>query len=381
MRAAFPSHGRTHRRKQRLSALAVPLLPSVLLLAVAALTALAAIAIAAPVTGTQASVSRKVMVSLRPNRSKARTLANQALAATQRVYIFFPSSSGIARVSFYIDDAKMTDQPWTVARRAPYDLNGTGRRASAKPFDLGSLADTSHTVTAAVTMRNGTVRVVSARFAVRARGSQHFTRRVFDDEFSGRSVSAANWNLYSGPGNAGRGLRAHAAVGVDGRGHLVITASMVFGQILSGGLQQRPSFTYGHYEFRVRAEADPAHNMSSVVLLWPSSQQRIDGEADLYETLIPRRPIHVFLHDLVLNSTSQDYFAESADATKWHTVAVDWEPKAITVYLDGVRTITDTNPAVIPRTPHLFSIQLDPSSVQPLLGPVHMYVDYVRIFQ
>ncbi|MDQ6607646.1 MAG: glycoside hydrolase family 16 protein [Actinomycetota bacterium] len=381
MRAAFPFTSKTYTREKRASRLSGPLLPLALLLAVAALTAGAAIAIAAPASRPKGGVSRKLMFSLRPDRAKARTLAGQTLAATRRVYLFIPPSSGIAQVSFYLDDPKMINQPWTVARRSPYDLNGTQRGGSAKPFDLGSLADTKHTLTAAVTMRNRTVRVVSASFSVRTSGTQHYTRQVFDDEFSGRSVSTSKWNLYRGYGNAARGVRAPAAVSVDGRGHLVITASMVFGQILSGGLQQRPSYLYGHYEFRVRAEADPAHNMSSVVLLWPVSQNRVDGEADLYETLIPRRPIHVFLHDLVLNATAQDYFSEPADATKWHTVAVDWQPKAITVYLDGVRTITDTNPAVIPTTPHLFSMQLDPSALQPLLGPVHMYVDYVRIFQ
>ena len=321
------------------------------------------------------------MFSLHSNRSGARALAGQSLAATRRVYVFLPPSSGVAKVSFYIDDPKRLNPAWSVTRRSPYDLQGTRRRGSAKPFDLGSLADIRHTVTAVMAMRNGSVRVVSARFSVRPSGSQHYTRRVFDDEFSGHKVSATNWNLYRGYGNAARGVRSPAAVSVDGHGHLVITASTAFGQILSGGIQQRVGFLYGHYEFRVQTQTDPAGNMSGVVLLWPSSQNRVDGEEDLYETLNTRRPIHVFLHDLVVNATTQDYFSESADATRWHTVAVNWQPGSINVYLDGVHTVTDTNSAVLPHTPHLFSVQFDPSSLQSLVRPVRMDMDYVRLYQ
>ncbi len=380
MRAPLPHISKPHARKRRVTARSVPLIPAALLLALAALTALAAIAIAAPVAHRSASPSGKLMFSLHSNRAKARTLAGRTLAATRRVYVFLPRSRGIAKVSFYIDDPKRVNPPWSVAKRSPYDLQGKQGR-SARPLDLGSLADIRHTVTAAVAMRNGKVRIVSARFSVRASGAQHYTHRVFDDEFSGHSVSGSNWTLYHGIGNASRGVRAPGAVSVDGHGHLVITASMAFGQIVSGGLQARTGYLYGHYEFRIQSEADPAANMSGVVLLWPVSQNRVDGEEDVYETLAGRNPIHIFLHDLVLDPTAQDFFAEPADATKWHTVAVDWQPGSFTFYLDGVRTIVDSNPSIQPKIAHLFSMQLDPSSLQPLSAPVHMFMDYVRIYQ
>ncbi len=381
-RGISPIMSKPNLRMKRNAGGPVVLRPAALLLTFAALAIVAAIAIAAPVA-RQAGGNPSIRFSLSSTRSYSRPFAGQSFAATRRVYVFIPPSSAIARVSFYIDDPNMTSQPWTVTRRAPYDLNGTRRGGAAMPFDVGSLADIKHTVTAAITLSTGKVRVVSARFAVSPRGAHHYTRRVVDDEFSGKTVNTSNWFLYSGPGNAGRGLRSPSAVTVNGRGDLVITASMSSGHVVSGGLQWRSTkgYVYGHYEFRVKTEADPSGNMSGVVLQWPTSGQRYDGEEDYYETGDKRTAINVFLHHLVNNGTSQDYFGLRTDPTKWHTVAVDWQRSSMTIYVDGIRVYTDRNPAAMTSKPHRIAMQFDASTLQPLARPVHMYVDYVRFYQ
>ncbi len=322
-----------------------------------------------------------IVFSLHPNRSQPQALSGKSLAATGKIYVCVPRPRGAVAVRFYVDDPRMSRPPWIVKISAPFDLNGTLRNGSARPFDLRSLADVGHTVTAAIIFRNHKPRVVTAHFQVQAAGAPAYSHLVFDDEFRGRSIDTTKWSLYSGPGNNGRGLREPSAVSLDGHGNLVITASMHNGQLVSGGLQSLAAGTYGHYEFRVRTEADPAVNLSGVVDLWPKSGARVEGEEDLYETLAPRDPIWIFLHHRVEDPTVQDYFRQYVDATQWHTVAVDWEPNSFTFYLDGALVWQDSNSIALPSTPHGLAIQLDPSNSTPLTATVHMYVAYVRVYQ
>lgn len=322
----------------------------------------------------------RIMFSLHSNRSHAKGLANQKLKATRRIYVFMHASSRIARVSYHIDDTRRTDTPWSTTAHGPYDFNGGAPHGNARGFDLGALADIKHTITAAVTLKNGTTRVVSVRFQIRTIGSHQYNHEKFGDEFNGAHVNS-HWNLFSGPGNAYRGVRTPFAVGTDRRGNAVITASMVNGQIASGGLQWNTAYTYGHYEVRVRTETDSALNMSGVILLWPASMNRVDGEEDFYETLGKPYPLNFFLHDLVANPAAQDYLQANVNSAQWHTVAFDWQPHSMTTYLDGVRIWSDSNPAAMTSKPHRLSIQFDPSSLVPLPGPVHMYIDYARFYQ
>ncbi|MDQ6777883.1 MAG: glycoside hydrolase family 16 protein [Actinomycetota bacterium] len=322
-----------------------------------------------------------IVFSLHPNRSHPQALSGKSLAATGRIYVFVPQPPGAVAVRFYVDDPRMSRPPWLVTSRAPYDLNGTLRNGPARPFDLGSLADVGHTLAAAIVFRNHKPRAMTAHFRVHAVGTPAFTHLVLDDEFRETSIDTTKWMLYSGPGNNGRGLREPSAVSVDGHGDLVITASMQNGQLVSGGLQSLAGLTYGHYEFRVRTEADTVRNLSGVVDLWPKSGLRVNGEEDLYETLATRDPIWIFLHHRVVDPTAQDYFRQYVDATQWHTVAVDWEPNSFTFYLDGARVWKDADRIALASTPHGLAIQLDPSNSTPLISTVHMYVAYVRVYQ
>jgi hypothetical protein len=206
---------------------------------------------------------------------------------------------------------------------------------------------------------------------------------VFADDFDGRAVNTTAWSLYDSAGNAGYGLRRPSADAVDGAGHLVITAQMTGGDLVSGGMSNRYGLTYGWFEFRVRTEPDPTGTMSGVVLTWPDSGRwPIDGENDIYETGADagtRDPFHSYVH---YGSDNRQYrFTYDSDGSQWHTMAMDWRPDAIRFYLDGRVAGAVTDPAAIPRSAHHMAIQLDARRDGTLSRPVRMYVDYVRIYR
>jgi beta-glucanase (GH16 family) len=206
---------------------------------------------------------------------------------------------------------------------------------------------------------------------------------LFEDNFYGTKLNTASWSPYNGPGYNGHGLRRPYQVKPDGHGNLVISAQMINGAVISGGMTNRINRAYGLYEFRVRVEPDPTRNMSGAVLTWPQSGRwPQDGENDIYETgtYYPRSQFFSFIH--YGNTASSQYsIKHPADATQWHTMAMDWSQYAIKIYRDGalIRTITD--PKAIPHVPHHLCIQLDALGAGKLTQRVRMAVDWVKIYQ
>jgi beta-glucanase (GH16 family) len=206
---------------------------------------------------------------------------------------------------------------------------------------------------------------------------------LFEDNFYGTKLNTASWSTYNGPGYNGHGLRRPYQVKPDGHGNLVISAQMINNAVISGGMTNRINRTYGLYEFRVRVEPDPTRNMSGAVLTWPQSGRwPQDGENDIYETgtYYPRSQFFSFIH-FGSTASSQYSIKHPADATQWHTMAMDWSQYAIKIYRDGalIRTITD--PKAIPHVPHHLCIQLDALGAGKLTQRVRMAVDWVRIYQ
>jgi len=206
---------------------------------------------------------------------------------------------------------------------------------------------------------------------------------LFEDNFYGTTLNTASWAPYNGPGYNGHGLRRPYQVKPDGHGNLVISAQMINGAVISGGMTNRINRTYGLYEFRVRVEPDPTHNMSGAVLTWPQSGRwPQDGENDIYETgtYDPRKPFFSFIH-FGSTATSQHSYKHLADANQWHTMAMDWSQYAIKIYRDGALVWTVTDPNAIAHVPHHLCIQLDAFANRQLTAPVRMYVDWVRIYK
>jgi hypothetical protein len=208
-------------------------------------------------------------------------------------------------------------------------------------------------------------------------------RLVFEDNFDGRTLDTRRWAPYYSPGNAGNGLRRPSAFTLDGKGHLVVTARMVNGSVVSGGMAGRVQYTYGRFQFRVRTEPDPSGTTSGVVLTWPKSDNwPVDGENDMYETgnrKSTRFPFGSFIH---YGAGNQQYeFVHHADGARWHTMLMDWSATAIKIYRDGRLVWRLTDARAIADVPHHLAIQLDALTRGALAHPVHMYVDYVRVYK
>lgn len=204
---------------------------------------------------------------------------------------------------------------------------------------------------------------------------------VQSDDFNGSAVDTTRWTIYAGAGNGGNGLRAASAITVA-NGLLTITAKMVNGTLVSGGMMDKRNQTYGRFVFRVRTDADPSLATSGVVLTWPQSGNwPVDGENDIYETTLDadRTPFRSFVH---YGSTNQQYsFTHTGvDGTVWHTMAMEWEPTAIRIYRDGALVWTLTDTKAIPDVAHHLAIQLDAFN-QSMTGTVRLQVDWVRIYK
>jgi hypothetical protein len=268
-------------------------------------------------------------------------------------------------------------------------VDGEGWRRCAGRVRFGGLATGPHRFVVRAANRHGVtiirlVRTISAPAPPLAPPTgPPGAKLVFADDFGGRAVNTAAWSLYDSAGNAGHGLQRPSAVGVDGAGHLVITAQTTGGELVSGGMSNRYSVTYGWFQFRVRTEPDPTGTMSGVVLTWPDSGRwPIDGENDIYETgAAPstRNPFHSYVH---YGSDNRQYrFTYDSDGSQWHTMAMDWRPHAIRFYLDGRLAGAITDSAAIPHSAHHLAIQLDARRDGTLSRQVRMYVDYARVYR
>jgi hypothetical protein len=216
-------------------------------------------------------------------------------------------------------------------------------------------------------------------------------RLVFEDTFD--AFDRTEWSRYDSPGHAGNGLRRPEAFTIvddparPGNRLLAITARMVDGKLVSGGMAHRRNYTYGAFEARVRTEADPSGTMSGVVLTWPAGGRwPYDGEFDIYETGRDpdRRPVTSFAHWATEEEPEvnrQQHWRHDVSGTAWHVFRMEWAPNRVAFYVDGVRHATVlTDPARIVDVPHHLTIQLDAFASR-LPAPVRMYVDWVRIFR
>ena len=207
-------------------------------------------------------------------------------------------------------------------------------------------------------------------------------RLLVSDDFNGSWVDTSKWTVY-GPnwrGNAGYGLRDGRAISVA-NGVLTITAQMLNGTLVSGGVRSNFARTYGRYEFRVRTDADPSQATTGVVLTWPQSGNwPTDGENNIYETTtFDRNPIKSFIHYSPQNK--QYWFHhDGANGTQWHTMAMEWEPDQIRIYRNGVHVWTVWDTYAIPDNPHQLIMQLDAWKTW-MSGSVRLQVDYMRIYE
>jgi mannan endo-1,4-beta-mannosidase len=81
------------------------------------------------------------------------------------IYVFVPSS-GVSRVSFWVDNPSRSGSAFSTDSSGPFDLAGTASNGTAKPFDTRTLSEGSHSVAARVRHTDGTSETMSATFTV-----------------------------------------------------------------------------------------------------------------------------------------------------------------------------------------------------------------------
>jgi hypothetical protein len=81
------------------------------------------------------------------------------------VYLFASPDTGVSRVAFYLDDPNRQRTPYRIENNAPWDFNG-GDSSIATAYDTRKLANGQHSITAALTLPDGSVKVVTAPFTV-----------------------------------------------------------------------------------------------------------------------------------------------------------------------------------------------------------------------
>lgn len=308
--------------------------------------------------------------TIRPTVSVTAPAPGASLTGTVSLTVSASDNTGVTQVKWYVDGREVGwdgAAPWQVSWNSASVILGQ-HQIFAKAADAAGNWGTSATVS------------FSTGTAPPAATAPTGWQLVQSDDFNGTSLDTTKWQVYNSSGHAGNGLRHPSAVSV-GNGVLTITARMVNGTLISGGMSNRFDQAYGRYEFRVRTDPDPTAATSGVVLTWPQSGRwPIDGENDIYETTLEpdRNPLKSFVH--YGSDNRQYWFHHNIDGTQWHTFAMEWERTAIRIYRDGVHvwTLTDTN--AIPDVAHHLSIQLD-AFKKSMTGTVRLQVDWVRIYR
>jgi hypothetical protein len=328
------------------------------------------------VWGTSAVVTFKVANDVgATDTSEARvTWPTSGATLSGTVNLTASAPSGATQMKWYVDGSEVA---WD---------GGASWQAS---WNSASVSDGTHTMTARAMLSDGRwVGSAPVSFAVRNGGGAVTSppadsrwRLLVSDDFNGTSLDTTKWVVYgpNWPGHAGNGLRDGRAVSV-GNGMLTITAQMLNGVLVSGGVKSRIDRTYGRYEFRVRTDADPSAATSGCVLTWPTSENwPAEGENNIYETTTASRyPFSSFIHYSWQNK--QYWFHHYEDGTQWHTMAMEWEPSQIRIYRDGALVFTVNDTYAIPDWSHHVVMQLDALKSW-MSGAVRLQVDYMRIWE
>lgn len=91
----------------------------------------------------------------------------EGATVSRHIYVYTGPDRNVDRVSFYLDDLDRENSPYRSETAAPYDLTGTHRDRTANSYDTRLLsADSSHTITAEITLMDGTTVLVTANFRV-----------------------------------------------------------------------------------------------------------------------------------------------------------------------------------------------------------------------
>jgi hypothetical protein len=103
-----------------------------------------------------------LFLSTFPDRSGAVSL--DGASVTDDIYVFTGPDTSVQMVEFFVDDIGAQGTAIKTENQAPYDLGGTSSTDTAFPFDTRNLTDGTHTLTAKLTLLDGSKQLVTASF-------------------------------------------------------------------------------------------------------------------------------------------------------------------------------------------------------------------------
>jgi poly(hydroxyalkanoate) depolymerase family esterase len=113
---------------------------------------------------TTAASSYDLLVSGSANRAGGSALRGTTVSSA--VYVFVSPATGVTRVRFWLDNPQMTATPRQTEGAGPWDFAGTAANGNGNPFNTTTIANGSHTITAAIDKSAGGTDVVNATFTV-----------------------------------------------------------------------------------------------------------------------------------------------------------------------------------------------------------------------
>jgi hypothetical protein len=198
---------------------------------------------------------------------------------------------------------------------------------------------------------------------------------VTGDEFNYTGApDATKWRVYNSIGHAGKGIRSPRQVTVDGS-RMVMTGTP--DGTTAGMSAKFARQKYGRWEVRAAGSGDNEYHLVSI--LWPDSGRwPCDGEVNFAETTGDWNVIKFFHHYGCSNAQTSEF--KSLDVTTFHNYAVDWSPRGIVGYIDGVKWFEDNEPAHQPPGSMHQTLQLDWFPDSTADGAGEMRVDWVRVY-
>jgi hypothetical protein len=105
-----------------------------------------------------------LFLSIAPDRSGEVALDGASVKGD--IYVFSGPDTSVQKVEFFIDNTSAQGAADKTENRAPYDLGGSSTDGTALSFDTTRLTDGVHTLTAALSLADGTRQLVYAAFTV-----------------------------------------------------------------------------------------------------------------------------------------------------------------------------------------------------------------------
>ncbi|MGE5363620.1 MAG: family 16 glycosylhydrolase [Bacteroidota bacterium] len=257
----------------------------------------------------------------------------------------------------------------------------------------------------------------SSIFAQPASNAEKQWKLIWKDEFNGKTLDAAKWNVLTRETSKHDELQYYIPSEVFlSNGCLRIRSSKQdYGSqhYTSGRLDTKDKLavTYGRFEIRGKLPVGqglwPAYWLYPQNRDWQMEYTMLEAVANGKESLIPEfRPwyteidimeylghepkvfyatFHYYSFKGVKKTSAEKYTADFAFNEDFHTYVLEWEPDAIRWYIDGKLIHTATEG--VPHSPHFLILNTAVGGSWPgnpdstTVFPQYHDIDYVRVYQ